>query len=183
MKSKKNHFVQFLNNISLILSFIINNWRNNIKKIIPIVLIGILVLSGLGATAVTNIKNNPPNAPDIDGPTSGKVGVEYNWTFISTDPEGDNITYYVDWADECGGAEWHGPYPSGEEVTIAHKYTYENTFTINTLAVDENGAESNWTYFEVTMPRNKPFNILPLFLRFLEQHPNMFPLLRYLLGL
>ena len=99
--------------------------------------------------------NQRPTAPYVTGPNNGKVGVEYNWTFISTDPEEDNITYYIDWADECGGAEWHGPYPSGEEVTIAHTYTYENTFTINTLAVDENGAESNWTYFEVTMPKNQ----------------------------
>jgi len=36
----------------------------------------------------------------------------------------------------------------------------------------------------LTTPRNKPFNFLNLyFLRFLEQHPHMFPMLRQLLGL
>jgi len=114
--------------------------------------------------------NQRPTAPYVTGPKNGKVGVEYNWTFISTDPEEDNITYYIDWADECGGAEWYGPYPSGEEVTIAHTYTYENTFTINTLAVDENGAESNWTYFEVTMPKNKQVSNM-WFLQWLERFP------------
>ena len=32
-------------------------------------------------------------------------------------------------------------------------------------------------------PKNKPFNMNQLFLRFLEQHPNMFPILQHLLGL
>jgi len=71
--------------------------------------------------------NNPPSAPYVTGPNNGKIGVEYNWTFVSTDPDEDNITYYIDWADECGGAEWYGPYPSGEEINIAHTYVYENS--------------------------------------------------------
>ena len=32
-------------------------------------------------------------------------------------------------------------------------------------------------------PRNRAFNIFPPFLRFLEQHPHMFPILRHILGL
>ena len=133
----------------------------------------------LGPIDAERLNNEPPNAPTIDGPKNGKVGVEYKWTFVSTDPEEDNITYYIDWADECGGAEWHGPYPSGEEVTIAHTYTYKNAFIINTLAIDENGAESNWTYFEVTMPKNKAFNFNFNLLSWLfERFPNAFPILK-----
>jgi hypothetical protein len=129
---------------------------------------------------ITIVENYPPSSPIIDGLTRGKVGVEYKWVFNSTDPDGDNITYYVDWGDECGGAEWYGPYPSGEEVEIAHKYTFKNTFIINSMAVDEHGAESNMTYFEVTMPR---IGFTPLFMRLLEQFPNAFQILRFLLAL
>ncbi len=126
--------------------------------------------------------NQRPNAPDIDGPTSGRVGVEYEWTIVAIDPDGDDITYYIDWGDECGGAEWHGPYPSGEEVVLAHMYTFRNTFIINAMTIDEHGAESNWTYFEVTMPRDKPFNFnFPLLSWLLEQFPNAFPILRHLI--
>jgi len=126
--------------------------------------------------------NQPPTAPYVTGPTYGNIGVGYEWTFLSTDPEDDNITYYVDWGDVCGGAEWHGPYQSGEEVTLAHTYYYQNSFIINTLAVDENGAESDWTYYEVTMPKNKMlYN--PLLLRLLERFPNTFYILRQLLRL
>jgi hypothetical protein len=123
-------------------------------------------------------KNNAPSAPEVTGPTQGRTGVTYEWTFVSTDPDGHDITYYVDWGDECGGAEWHGPYPSGEDIIIAHRYTFSNTFIINTMAMDEFGAESNWTYFEVTIPRGKiSFNTI--IMRLLER----FPMLSYLLGL
>jgi len=56
--------------------------------------VGILVLSGLGATAVTNIENNPPDAPEIAGPINGKVGVSYCFTFTTVDPDGDDVSYY-----------------------------------------------------------------------------------------
>ena len=35
----------------------------------------------------------------------------------------------------------------------------------------------------LTTPKNKAFNIFPPFLQFLQNHPHMFPILRYLLGL
>jgi hypothetical protein len=35
----------------------------------------------------------------------------------------------------------------------------------------------------LTTPKNKPFNIFPPFLRFIEKYPHMFPILRQLLGL
>ena len=127
-------------------------------------------------------KNSAPSAPEVTGPIHGRPGVTYEWTFVSTDPEGEDITYYVDWGDQCGGAEWHGPYPSGEEVTISHRYTFCNTFIINTMAMDELGAESNWTYFEVTMPRNR-ISTNTFIVKLLERFPNTFPVLRYLLGI
>jgi len=35
----------------------------------------------------------------------------------------------------------------------------------------------------LSTPKNKAFNMNPLFLRFLERHPHMFPILRHMLGL
>ncbi|MCK5260850.1 MAG: hypothetical protein KAJ44_01565 [Thermoplasmatales archaeon] len=149
-------------------------------KMVATCLCLLLIIPALSLAAIAN---EPPTAPDIDGPTRGKIGVEYEWTIVSIDPDGDDVTYYIDWGDECGGAEWHGPYPSGEEVILTHMYTVRNTFIINAMTADEQGAESNWTYFEVTMPKNKAFTINLLFLRFLEQHPNLFPIIRHMLGL
>jgi len=127
---------------------------------------------------ITIVENRRPDAPTIDGPTRVKAGVEYTWSFNSTDPDGDNITYYVDWGDVCGGAEWHGPYPSSQEVFLTHAYASKNTLIINSMAVDEHGAESNMTYFDVIIPRSISFN--SIFMRLLEEFPNMFPVLRFL---
>ena len=38
-------------------------------------------------------------------------------------------------------------------------------------------------YVSLSVPKNKAFNMNALFLRFLEQHPYMFPILRHMLGL
>lgn len=144
---------------------------------------GILLLGGVGVNSITTMKassdNHAPYAPTIDGPTAVRVGVESKWGFNSTDPDGDNITYYIDWGDVCGGAEWHGPFPSGEKVEIAHTYKEKNILLINSMAVDENGAESNMTYFEVTISKSSSINFI--FMRLLERFPNAFPILRFLL--
>ena len=116
------------------------------------------------------IGNQPPTAPYVTGPKIGIAGVKYEWTFVSTDPEEDNITYYIDFGDQCGGAEYYGPNPSGEQIIIPHIYPYRSTFIINALAIDEFGTQSNWTYYEVTMPRIKMLHN-SLFLQLLERFP------------
>lgn len=130
---------------------------------------------------ITIVENHPPSDPIIDGPTSCRMWVEYNWSFVSTDPDGDNITYYVDWSDKCGCGGFHGPYPSGEEVFLAHTYKIKTTLIINAMAIDEHGAESNVTYFDVTISLGKANNLI--FMRLLEQFPNALLILRHLLGL
>ena len=129
-----------------------------------------------------NYVNQPPTPPIITGPRKGKTGVEYNWTFISTDPEGDNITYYIDWGDECGVAEWHGPYLSGEEIVVSHTYFFNYDFLILSLAADEYGKESNMSQYEVTIPKNKIIHN-SFIMSLLEYFPNMFLILRFILGL
>jgi len=125
----------------------------------------------------------PPDTPTIDGPTSGKAGVEYGYTFTSTDPNGDNVYYYIEWGDN-DTEEWIGPYNSDEEITVNHSWSEEGTYMIKAKAEDIYGLESDWGTLEVTMPKSKTihfnFNLLSwLFERF----PRMFPILRHLLGL
>lgn len=124
------------------------------------------------------IGNQPPTAPDVNGTKNGEVGVQYNWTFVSTDPEGENVTYYIAWSNQCGDSEYHGPYPSGEEIVVAHSYGYRGSYIIKAMAYDENGTESDWTYYEVSMPRNKN-----LYNSFFSQLFNKFLLIKNLLYL
>ena len=125
--------------------------------------------------------NQAPNAPDIEGPTNGKVGTEYDYTFVATDSDGDDVYFYIDWDDE-NVEEWIGPYSSGEEVVVSHKYEEKGTYTIKAKVKDTSDVESDWATLEVSIPRAKiiNFSIIELLL---EKFPNAFPLLRYLLGL
>jgi len=119
------------------------------KKNIVIICIGMLLTIPL--LSATVIANEPPSIPEIDGETSGTAGVEYEYTFVSTDPDGDDIFYMVSWGC-CGSGDFHtyGPYESGEEAIISHSYHEEGEYTIQAYAKDPDGAESDIATLEVT---------------------------------
>ena len=127
--------------------------------------------------------NNPPKPPIIDGPINGKPGTSYTYTFNSTDPDhNDILEYTIDWGDNTGEEIITGPYASGEEVTGSHTWTSKGTFTIKAKAKDIDGAESTWSEFQVTMPRNKAM-VFSFVLRLFERFPNAFPILQFILRL
>ncbi|KYK30506.1 MAG: hypothetical protein AYK22_03705 [Thermoplasmatales archaeon SG8-52-3] len=105
---------------------------------------------GGGGSAFYDIitPNDPPTDPTIDGPTSGSVGETLTYTISSTEPQGHDIFYKVDWGDGTED-DWIGPYSSGEEVTVSHSYSQTGTFTIKVQARDEFGALSDWSDFIV----------------------------------
>jgi len=127
---------------------------------------------------ITN--NIPPNTPEINGLTSGENGTEYEYTFVATDPNEDDISYCIDWGDDSG-EETIGPFPSGEEQTSSHTWSDEGTYIIKVKVKDFYGAESEWAELEISMPKTKTTN--SPFLTFLQNHPRLFPLLRQILGL
>jgi hypothetical protein len=136
----------------------------------------VLFLSVIPVTA-----NNPPETPTLNGPTSGNSGTAYKYTFSSTDPDGDDVTYCVNWSDGTGEV-CIGPFASGEEVTNTHTWSAKGTYMVKVKARDTYTAESDWATLTVTMPcsYNKP---IPYFLELLFQRfPNAFPLLRQLMG-
>ena len=119
---------------------------------------------------------NAPEAPSIDGETNGKAGVEYDYTFCSIDPNGDDVYYYTEWGD--GEFEdWFGPYDSGEEVVVSHSWDEQDTYTIRARAKDTDNLWGPWGELEVTMPVNQQYQY-PMFHWFLERFPNVFPILR-----
>jgi len=127
------------------------------------------------------LESVPPEEPNIDGPISGKVRRNHEYTFVTTDPNNDDVYYYIKWGD--GKIEnWIGPYKSGEEVTVSHMWVIKGTYTIKAKAKDIHGAESNWGTLTVTMPRNRAYINTP-FLNFLQNHLNLFPILKLLLKL
>jgi len=110
-----------------------------------------------------------PSPPTIEGPNNAVAQKRYDYTFSTTDPEGDDVEYFIEWGD---GKKfiWTGPYESGEQVIKSHSWTYEGNYTIRVKARDTYGAESDWTTTELTMPKNKMYyqmNIL--FERFIHR--------------
>jgi subtilisin family serine protease len=124
--------------------------------------------------------NRAPYAPDIIGPTNGKPGVDYNFTFVSNDINNDDIAeYIINWNDGTGDETIKGPFPSGIPQTTNHKWTSKGTYIIKAKAVDIYNAESDWATFDITIPRDKAIN-RPI-LNFLQSYPNLFPLLQKLI--
>jgi len=109
-------------------------------------------------------------APNIDGPTSGKVRKEQVYKFYSMDPDGDNVSYCIDWGDNSSEV-CIGPFPSGTEQTSSHTWDEEGTYIIRAKARDIHGAESDWASLEVSMPKNKVINIQLILNRFFHCFP------------
>ena len=122
------------------------------------------------------IKNNkPPEKPIITGPSSGRAGTQYGYTFYAIDPDGDNLYYTIDWGDG-ETIPWDGPYDSSRELKAFHTWSEKGSYTIRIKAKDVHGAESEWSTLEVSMPKNKnlPYliNNLPYILKILLEKLN-----------
>jgi len=106
----------------------------------------------MGNIYAVGYPNDPPTPPTITGEKNGKVGKPYDYTFVSTDPEDENIYYFIYWGDDSSSG-WIGPYKSGEVATVSHTWAkkdkYNNFFA---RAKDIHGSKSDWSTYEVTMP-------------------------------
>jgi len=127
----------------------------------------------------TAVISAPPNTPVINGPPKGRHNQEYSYTFVTTDPEGDDIYYYIRWGDDATG--WIGPYTSGTEITQSHTWVKRGTYTIQCKAKDVHGWESGWGTLQVTMPLSYDPPHFRFFDWLFERFPNAFPILRHLL--
>lgn len=127
---------------------------------------------------ITIVQNQPPTTPIINGPSKGKRGISYNYEIESLDPENENISYYIDWADGTNTG-WIGPFPSDQEQTLNHTWNKKGTYTIKAKARDIHNQESDWGTLTVTMPYEPPQ--FPFIQWLLERFPNAFSILRFLL--
>ncbi len=124
--------------------------------------------------------NYAPNKPTITGPLRGKSGRQYDYKFVATDPNGNQVFYYIDWGDEIFSG-WVGPYTSGQEQTFSHTWENKNTYLIKAKTKDVSGAESDWTTLSVTMPQSTTLTTL-FHHRLFEQFLCTFPILKHLLN-
>jgi hypothetical protein len=100
---------------------------------------------------VTITDNNPPNVPEITGPSEGVPGNEYLFNIVTIDLDGHNIYYFVDWGDNTT-TEWLGPYVSGTMIHVTHSWTEQGDYIVKAKAKDTMGGESAWGTIDVVMP-------------------------------
>jgi len=127
------------------------------------------------------VANNPPSAPIIKGPSVGIGGKKHTYTFESTDPDGEDIYYYVSWTSSSLDSGWFGPYHSGETMSLDLSWDQTLLFTINAKARDTFGEDSEVSTMNVIIIQNKA--ISTPFFSILENHPHLFPLMRQIFGL
>jgi hypothetical protein len=150
------------------------------KKIVGI-LVGTLLIAAavLPVAGTMNVitDNSPPNKPIVTVPEKVTRGKLFTVDAVSSDPDGDAV-YYRDEFMGCAG-RWIGPYPSGQKYSYKIFLTvFPGTYTLGVQAKDINEAESEWTYVQFNVTKNKAINTP--FLNFLQQYLNLFPILRLL---
>ena len=103
-----------------------------------------------------SLLNQAPEKPRIMGPTEGKVNQELEFSFKATDPENDNLYYFIDWGDGSS-EEWIGPFSSDEEIYQKHIWTSHANYSIQAKVKDTFDFESEWETFNVNIPEAKTY--------------------------
>lgn len=87
--------------------------------------------------------NNAPSVPTISGVTGTFPVTSETFQISSTDPEGDIITYTVNWGDNSTDTR---SLSSGATLTLTHSWQYIGEYTIVVKAEDSKGAASSKNY-------------------------------------
>lgn len=107
------------------------------------------------------IENQPPSIPIIGGQDQGKAGEPAEYEFISTDPNENQVYYFVEWGDGTV-EEWVGPIDSDDPISLTHTWDERGSYSLRAKAKDEFDEESDWASMEIAMPyvKNKNFDLL-----------------------
>ena len=124
---------------------------------------------GSNYTTVDIILTHPPEAPTItSGPNQIIVGQESEYKFSAIDPDSDNVYIMVDWGDNTE-ITWHGPYTSGQQISLKHIWENDGSYNIKAKSKDIHEYESGWSQsYSVNVIWNQAF----LFGKHRDNQPN-----------
>jgi C1A family cysteine protease len=129
------------------------------------------------ATESTNVwvqdSNEQPEKPTIHGPNQGRIGLPYTFTFSSSDNDGNDLWYSVDWGDGTV-IDWSGPYEQEDELAIDHSWNMIGKYSITVKVKDvfDNESEAESLSIYVKMPESRPAaSICSLLLKLLAYFP------------
>jgi len=110
-------------------------------------------------TTKDDTSNTAPNPPSINGPSIIRAGQYYDFTFLTTDPDDDDIKYIVNWGD--GPAEETELVLSGTAYQMTHLWDPQlpvMPYQITCKAEDANGAQSSETIHWILVLKSTPQN-------------------------
>lgn len=87
--------------------------------------------------------NTTPSVPTLTGAASVSIGTNEAYTFASSDSEGENISYQIDWGN--GISEWSALQGSGSNYNTSHNWPILGVYSVRARARDIHGAVSNWS--------------------------------------
>jgi len=112
-----------------------------------------VTLEALGNTefraiyTLTNLHypSDPPSDPSAPvGDATGAPGIEYDFSAVTTDPEGDDISYRFDFGDGTV-TDWLGPFASGDVCTASHSYNGSGIYEVIAQARDQWEYKTEWS--------------------------------------
>jgi hypothetical protein len=90
--------------------------------------------------ARVTLGNNAPSTPVVTGPSSGHASTSYQYTIVGTDPDEDNLLYFIDWGDD---QSYTSPLTeSGSSIQTTHQWTAPGFYEIQVYAQDTYNATS-----------------------------------------
>ena len=115
---------------------------------------------------VITITSSTPTSPTISGPSTLVTGQSGTYSFVSTDPQVEQISYAVDWNSD-GTDLWmpYGSVPppgsmtyvnSGVSQSASKSWATPGTYTVRVLAQDTWGNNSAWTTYTITVSDPQP---------------------------
>ena len=113
-------------------------------------------------SALFTVANTAPNTPLISGPTSGNASTLYTFSVNSTDLQGDQVRYGIDWTEPSDGVAdvWLpagvGYVNSGTTQSTAHSWSTSGVHTFKALAQDAPGLNSGWANYSFTVAACTP---------------------------
>jgi len=103
-----------------------------------------LILATLAELSEAGYLSDPPAKPTLTGPTIGVLNNEYTYSVVTTEPDGEDVYYFIDWGDGTNSG-WLGPYSSGTQTTAQKSWNSTATYTVQAKAKDINQISSEWS--------------------------------------
>lgn len=126
--------------------------------------------------------NSPPKKPErpVGGELIMEKDVVYDFSTKTTDPNLNQVWYQWSWGDNIF-YYWEGPFPSGQKHTRSHYWVEDGTYEVKVRAKDDFGAVSEWSDPRICVVPKSNIYDKNIFVRFLDRHSNLFPILWHLL--